>query len=168
MPTKDEVRQAIEDLEASGDHVSPTAIRDQLGGHGSFRDIVRHQKEIFSEGPRPQPRPPAPAPPLPRNGNGLHGAHRHSQEPGPYVSPPPAREPAPLDQRARLEHCLALARERKGDLEEEMEHLRARAMRAMAMPDVREFNRKIVGTERALEAISRDIAQYLSELSRLG
>jgi Plasmid replication region DNA-binding N-term len=157
MLTLDQVRQAVSVLEAEGEVVTMRTVRAKLGGY-SMRDISKFYKQLrqttLEQGPG--------------QANGTHAAL--PPQPLSLVSAPPTAPtpaPEPQDERARLEHYLGLARRRKVALEEEMTELRVRAGQFMPMHEVREFNRKIVGTERAIEAAQRDIGQYLGEISRL-
>lgn len=80
--------------------------------------------------------------------------------------PAPAPRPVPADHRERLEYHLAEALARKASLEAELAQLRNKTWRQFRIEDVREFNRQMVGCDRAIEQVSRDIAQYRFELGR--
>lgn len=156
MPTKDEVRQAIDDLEAAGAHVSPTTIRQQLGDRGSFRDIVLHYKQIASEAPRRQPT------------NGTHAATPPAQ---PVPAPPPAPEPldeTPGQAQDGLERLYAL---RSLALKRQAAHLAERE-RLTVQPfweyahDVPGHNRQVNAADKGAEHEGRQAAQYTYEINR--
>lgn len=147
MLTIDQVRQAVAVLETEGVAVTMRTVRAKLGGY-SMRDISKFYKQLRQ----------------PTNGV-QHYTPTTAPEPAP--APPPAPEPVPVTDRASLEHYLGLALQRRKDLFEEREQLRARASWAFRTDEVTAFNRRSQAVNASLEQVDRDIAQYKSELSRL-